>query len=653
MQEKVYNQTTEEIREFLSERILRNSGEKLKKEELELLTRLKRDKVSEPVFYIGTGSCGMAAGAKRTMDAIARYLVEHNIEARIIEVGCIGLCSEEPLVDVQLPGKARVSFHHVTSEKVESLLHSIFAKTIDPDTVLCQHRCDTLEAWANIPYLEQLPWFNLQHKIVTRDSGITSPLSIADYIARNGYKPLYKAVLNYTPEMVCNFIEQSELKGRGGGGFLTGKKWKVSLTTAGEEKYLICNANESDPGAFMDRTIMEGSPHRLIEGIAIASYAIGSNNAFIYIRSDFPASHAILREAIRQANEYGILGHNIFGSGFNLNIEIREGAGAFVCGEETALISSLEGRRGQPSSKPPYPAETGLYGKPTIVNNVETLANVPGIIENGPAWFRNTGTKTSRGTKLFSLNGKIKRSGFIEVPMGTKLSDIIFKIGGGVRDDRKLKAIQIGGPYGVCIPDSLIHLEVGFDSLKEAGAMIGLGGLTILDDTVCMVDLSRYFMDFLQQESCGKCIPCREGTRRMLDILEGITRRPKEESSHETLERFKGVVQMETLAEVMKETSLCGLGQTAPNPVLSSLRWFRDEFEEHIFDRRCAAGVCRDLRTFYIDVDNCNGCNICQKKCPENAIIGVIKMPHFIVEEKCNGCGICFESCKFNAIYFK
>ncbi|MCX6251219.1 MAG: 4Fe-4S binding protein [Bacteroidetes bacterium] len=653
MEEKADNQTLQEIQEFLSEKVLRNNGDKLKKEDLEKLARIRRERVTTPVFFVGMGSCGIAAGARSVLEAINHYLSEHNILAEVIEVGCIGLCSEEPLLDIQLPGKTRVSFHKITAGKVESLLDSVFARSIDPATVLGQYKSFMQEAWANIPYLEQLPYFSFQQKIITKDSGITSPLSIADYIARNGYKPLYKAVLNYTPEMVCNFIEQSELKGRGGGGFLTGKKWKVSLTTAGDEKYLICNANESDPGAFMDRAIMEGSPHRLIEGIAIASYAIGANNAFIYIRSDFPAAYHILEEAIRQAMEFGILGQNIFGSGFNLNIEIRQGAGAFVCGEETALISSLEGRRGQPSSKPPYPAETGLFGKPTIVNNVETLANVPGIIENGPAWFRNIGTKASRGTKLFSLNGKIKHSGFIEVPMGTKLTDIIYKIGGGIKEDRKLKAVQIGGPYGVCIPDSHIHYEVGFDSLKEVGAMIGLGGLTILDETVCMVDLARYFMDFLQQESCGKCIPCREGTRRMLDILEGITKRPKEESSHETLERFKGVVQMETLAEVMKETSLCGLGQNAPNPVLSSLRWFRDEFEEHIFDRRCAAGICRDLRTFFINVDACNGCNICQKKCPENAIIGVIKMPHFIVEEKCNGCGICFESCKFNAIYFK
>ncbi|MGE5423730.1 MAG: NADH-ubiquinone oxidoreductase-F iron-sulfur binding region domain-containing protein, partial [Syntrophothermus sp.] len=470
---------------------------------------------------------------------------------------------------------------------------------------------------------------------------------------RGGYRSFYKTLINYTPEKVCMLIEQSELRGRGGGGFPTGKKWRVALSTAGDQKHLICNAEESDPGAFMNRALIEGDPHKVLEGIAIASYAIGASHAIIYIRSDYPSAMEILRNAISQAREYEILGQNIFGSGFNLTISLRVSAGAFVCGEETALISSLEGKRGMPSAKPPYPAESGFFNQPTIVNNVETLANIPGIIWNGPHWFRKIGTYNSNGTKLFSLAGNIKNCGFIEVPMGIKLSDIIYSIGDGIKEDKKLKAVQIGGPSGICLPASKLDVEIGFESLSDVGAMIGSGGLIVLDENTCMVSMSRYFMEFLQKESCGKCIPCREGTRRMLEILQGITRRPREEATHETLERFKGVVQLETLAEVLKSTSLCGLGQNAPNPVMSSLTWFREEFEEHIFDRKCSAGVCRDLRSYSIDVDHCNGCNVCQKKCPENAIIGVIRNPHFIVERKCNGCGICFEVCKFNAITLK
>ena len=361
----------------------------------------------------------------------------------------------------------------------------------------------------------------------------------------------------------------------------------------------------------------------------------------------------ILENAIQQAKDYGLLGSNIFGSGFNLNIFIRQGAGAFVCGEETALISSIEGRRGMPQAKPPYPAERGLFGHPTIVNNIETLANIPTIMENGPSWFKSVGTKDSKGTKVFSIAGKSLHTGFIEIPMGITISEIVNTIAGGVKNGRKLKAVQLGGPSGVCIPVQNMETAVGYESLQEIEASIGSGGLIILDEETCMVNLSKYFMEFLQKESCGKCIPCREGTRRMLQILEKVTHRPREESTHETLERFKGVVELESLAEVIRDTSLCGLGQNAPNPVLSSLKWFRDEFEEHIFDRKCQAGVCHDLRTFFIDVAVCNGCNICQKKCPESAIIGVIKMPHFIIESECTGCGICFDSCKFNAIYFK
>jgi NADH:ubiquinone oxidoreductase subunit F (NADH-binding)/(2Fe-2S) ferredoxin len=642
-----------EDRVFLLEKVLKNLTGEFGKQDQDQLSLIKRDKIITPVIYIGTGSCGLVAGAGKTLDAVRKYLADNKIQAGIVECGCIGLCSEEPVVDIHLPGRARISFRKVTEDKVEAVLSAIFNRNVNEDHVLGQYKSVPAETWANVPFIDQIPFFSLQQKMVLKNSGFVSPLSIDDSIARGGYRSFYKTILNYTPSKVCDIVELSELRGRGGGGYPTGKKWKVALNTAGDQKYLICNAEESDPGAFMDRVIIEGDPHRLLEGIAIASYAIGASYAYIYIRSDYPRALNILEEAIRQAKEYEFLGQNIFGSGYNLTISIRQSAGAFVCGEETALIRSLEGKRGLPWAKPPYPAESGLFNQPTIVNNVETLANVPGILENGPSWFKKTGTKTSKGTKLFSITGNVQNSGCIEVPMGTRLSDIIYHIGGGVKGGRKLKAVQIGGPSGVCLTASNLDVEIGFDSLEEVGAVIGSGGLSVLDETVCMVDLSRYFMEFLQKESCGKCIPCREGTRRMLEILEGITKRPREESTHETLERFKGVVQLENLAEVLRDTSLCGLGQNSANPLLSSLKWFREEFEEHIFDRRCSASVCSDMRTFYIDVDTCNGCNICQKKCPENAIIGVVKVPHFIVENKCNGCGICFEVCKFNAIILK
>lgn len=647
------NTATPNIKTFLTERVLKNPTGELSKDEWDKIHILKRDKVVRPVIYIGTGSCGIAAGSFETLKAVREFLQTNEFEAEIAEVGCIGLCSEEPLMDVQLPGKARISFKKVTFDKVDEILRSVVNKSIQTEDVLCQYPSQFLESWANIASQKQLPFFTSQARLLLKDTGWVSPFSIEDYFSRGGYRSFYKTVTSYTSEKVCELVEQSELRGRGGGGYLTGKKWRVALETAGDQKYLICNSEESDPGAFMDRALIEGNPHQLLEGIAISSYAIGANYAFIFIRSDYQRAISILEKAILDARESEILGSNIFGSGFNLNISIRKSPGAFVCGEETALISTLQGKRGIPSPKPPYPAESGLLNRPTIVNNVETLANIPAIIEHGPIWFKSIGSKTSKGTKLFSLSGKIERNGFIEVPMGIHLSTIIHEIGGGIPGHKQLKAVQVGGPLGVAVPASHLETEVGYESMAEVGASIGSGGLVVLDDTICMVNLSKYYMGFLQKESCGKCIPCREGTRRIHEILDSTTRRPREDSSHETLERFKGIVQLETLAQVISQTSLCGLGQHASDPVLSSLRWFREEFEEHIFDRKCAAGVCRQLRTFYIEPEICNGCNVCQKKCPENAIIGVIKHPHFIIEKKCNGCGICMEACKFNAIYIK
>lgn len=638
---------------FLIDKVLKNFSGFPDKEVKNKLSLIKREKVARPVIYIGTGTCGIIAGANDTLGAIRTWLAENKVQADIIEVGCHGMCSAEPVVDVQVPGKTRISFQNVTPERIEEILPEILSLTPPESHVLGQYRSPGSEEWSGVPFLDQLPWFAHQHRNVLALTGLISPHEIDDYIAYNGYKSLYKTVLNYTAEKVCEIIEQSELRGRGGGGYPTGKKWKAAQGTGSDQKYLICNADESDPGAFMDRAVIEANPHQLIEGIAIAAYAIGASHAYIYLRADYSRPFSILENALAQASAYGFLGENIFSSGFNLNISIRRSAGAFVCGEETALIESLAGKRGMPWSKPPFPTESGLFGKPTVVNNVKTLANVPSIIENGPSWYRSIGTGSSRGTKIFSISGNTNRTGFCEVPMGIRIIDIINQIAGGMKDDRKIKGVHLGGPAGVSIPPEQFDTRIGFESLQEVGAVMGAGGMIVLDESVCMVDLSKYFMDFLQKESCGKCIPCREGTRRMLEILDGITKRPAEVSSHDTLERFKGVVHLESLAEVIRDTSLCGLGQNAANPVLSSLKWYRDEYEEHIFDRKCQAGKCRDLRTFYIEVDKCTGCNICQKKCPENAIIGVMLNPHFIVEEKCTGCGICFDVCKFSAIYFK
>ena len=642
-----------ENKEFLVEKILKSYSNIFDKANTERLAQIKRDKVSHPVIFVGMGTCGMIAGAGKTYSAVEAYLESHNLDAEVIRVGCIGLCSAEPLLDVQLPGKTRIAFHHATEDQVEGILDSVFHHVVAEDSVLGQYKHEGHEDWANMPYIYQLPFFARQQRNLLRNAGIISPYSINDYIAVGGYRSLYKTVLNYTSDKVCEIVDQSELRGRGGGGYPTGRKWALALGTGSDQKYLVCNADESDPGAFMNRAIIEADPHRVVEGITIAAYAIGASNAYIYVRSDYEQSMLLLETALSQAKEYGFIGENIFGSGFTLNIHIRQGDGAFVCGEETALIASLEGKRGIPQTKPPYPAEKGLFGHPTIVNNIETLANIPSILENGPSWFKSIGTKQSRGTKVFSIAGKSRHTGFIEIPLGITISEVVYQIAGGIKEEKLLKAVQFGGPSGVCIPEQDLETCIGYETLQQIGSSLGLGGILILDENTCMVNLSKYFIEFLQKESCGKCIPCREGTRRMVHILEEITRRPREDSSHETLERFKGVVELENLAEVIRDTSLCGLGRNAPNPLLSSLKWFREEFEAHIFDRQCSAGVCHDLRTFYIDVETCNGCNICLKKCPENAIIGSVKLPHFIVESKCTGCGICFDSCKFNAIYFK
>lgn len=619
----------------------------------EYISRLTRDKVDKPVLYLSTGTCGLIAGAGKTLEAIYNYLNEKEIDAEIVEVGCIGLCVHEPLLDVQLPGKRRISFSRVSEDIVEPLLDDILNGVLPEKNILGQYSHPNQEPWEGVKLLNEMAFFRLQNRLVLKNCGIINPFSIEEYIARGGYKSLTRVLRNYAPDKVCEIVEDSGLRGRGGGGFSTGRKWKTALNTQDEQRYLICNGDESDPGAFMDRAIFEGDPHKLLEGAAIAAYAINASKAYIYVRAEYKLAVDRLRLAIAQANEAGLLGQNILGSGYNLVIQVREGAGAFVCGEETALISSIEGKRGTPGPKPPFPSIKGLFGKPTVVNNVETLANIPSIIENGPAWFSSIGTEESKGTKVFAIAGKVTITGLAEVSMGTPLKDLIYYVCGGIKDGKRIKAVQIGGPSGSCLPEESLGVIIDYEALLEAGTIMGSGGLVVMDEDTCMVDIAKFFTDFLQKESCGKCIPCREGTRRMHEILENITRRPVNESGFETLERFKGVMQLENLADVIKDTSLCGLGQTAPNPLLSALKYFREEFEEHIFDRKCRAGVCKDLKVYYIDVEKCTGCTACAKKCPTNAIIGSPRMPHFIIEDKCIGCGICFDVCKFVAVFVK
>jgi len=616
----------------------------------EKLDEIKREKSERITIFVGAGTCGLGAGANKTIKAAKQYIVNNKLEADLIEVGCIGLCSSEPLLDIKIPGKNRISFEHITGDKVENILDEVFSQNITKENVLGQFKSEKTEIWAGIPFIEDHPFFAPQTRLVLKNCGIIDPVNIEEYIAYGGYKSFLATLDKYSSSEVCDFVEKSGLRGRGGGGFPTGKKWKFALNTTADQKYLICNADEGDPGAFMDRAVIEGDPHRLIEGMAIAAYGIGASKAYVYIRAEYPLAIKRLKIALEDARNYGLLGKNIFDTGFDFDIIIKMGAGAFVCGEETALINSIEGKRGMPKPRPPFPAVSGLFGKPTIINNVETLSNVAGIFEKGYEWFSSIGTKTSKGTKVFALSGKVALTGLVEIPMGTTVREILFKIAGGVKNNKKFKSVQIGGPSGGCITEENLDIQIDYESLIKVGAMMGSGGLVVMDEDTCMVDVAKFFMDFIQRESCGKCIPCREGTKRMLEILESITHRPKNESSNEALVRFKGILQLEKLGKVIKETSLCGLGQTAPNPVLSTLKWFRDEYEAHIFERKCPAGVCTELRTFKIDVNKCTGCTACVRKCPTGAIIGSKKSPHFIVEEKCIGCGTCEETCKFNAI---
>ncbi len=619
----------------------------------EALALLRREKVEKPLIMVNGSTSGIVAGALETKDAIAQYAAERGFDIELRESGSIGLSSRDPVVSVQMPGRSRLFYGEVSPDRVPSLFDDLFHQVV-PDTMLIgQKQMGEEELWPGVPLLKDLPFFSGQTRIVMEGCGIVDPFSLDEYIARGGYRAFLKTIRSYTFSEVCEIVTRSGLRGRSGSGFPTGKKWEQAYQAPSDQKYLICNAEESDPGAFMDRTLMEGDPFRLLEGIAIASYAIGSNRAYIYIRSEYKRAIGRIEKAIHALRGIGLLGDNILESGYNLQISLRKGPGAFVCGEETALIASLEGRRGMPSSKPPYPVTSGYLGKPTVVNNVETLANLPAIINNGADWFSSIGVEDCPGTKIYSISGPSVMSGLVEVPMGTTFRSLLEDMFGGMTGDNELKALHIGGPLGTMMPLDLLDLPLTFDNLKANNLTMGSGGVLVLDDKNCVVNTVRYFMDYVDKQSCGKCIPCREGTRRMAEILDSITRKPADEEGHTTLERFKGVMQLESLAEVMKDTSLCGLGQNAPNPVLSTLKYFRQEYEEHIFDRRCPSNTCTELRTWVIDVDKCTGCSICAKRCPVDAIIGTERHPFFIVQEKCIGCGVCYEVCKFAAVYYK
>ncbi|MCE1247934.1 MAG: NADH-quinone oxidoreductase subunit NuoF [Firmicutes bacterium] len=605
----------------------------------------------KPVIFVGAGTCGLACGAASSEEAIKSALESNGIDAEIIDVGCVGYCEVEPIVDVKLPGKPRVTFFQVDNSQAKQIVETYIKNgSLEGLNVLAQYKDETAEPIEGVEEINQITFFKKQMKIVLENCGVINPTSLEEYISRGGFKSFARLLKEYTPERVIDDVLKSGLRGRGGGGFPTGKKWQFAAVQKNPHKYVICNADEGDPGAFMDRSVLEGDPYRVIEGMMTAGFAIGADAGYVYIRAEYPLAIAHLEEAMDKLEQAGLLGDNILDTDFSFKLKIKKGAGAFVCGEETALIASIEGKRGMPRYRPPYPAVSGLWGYPTIINNVETYANIPSIFRMGAENFAKIGTAGSKGTKVFALSGNIKNNGLVEVPMGITLREIIFDIAGGIAKEKKYKAVQIGGPSGGCIPEQHLDISIDYESLKQVGAMMGSGGLVVMDEDACMVDVARYFMDFIQKESCGKCIPCREGTKRLLEILTRITTSAKFMSEMERLERFGGIVYMNRLAQSIKDTALCGLGQTAANPVLSTLKYFKDEYEEHIYNNRCPAGLCSGMTDYKIIAEKCRGCGLCKIKCPNNAIVGERKHVHYIIADRCIGCGACHVACKFDAV---
>ena len=555
-------------------------------------------------------------------------------EVKVVMTGCFGLCANGPIMVVYPEGAC---YNHVTVDDVKEIIseHIIKGRIV---TRLLHVEGDTHE---RVMSLSQTEFMQKQVRVALRNCGVIDPENIDEYIGHDGYQALAKVLTTMTPDDVMKVISDSGLRGRGGAGFPTGTKWKFAKASKNDVKYVCCNADEGDPGAFMDRSVLEGDPHVVIEAMAIAAYAIGSNQGYVYIRAEYPIAVQRLRKAIEQARAYGLLGKNIFGTDFSFDLDIRLGAGAFVCGEETALMTSIEGKRGEPRPRPPFPAVKGLFAKPTILNNVETYANVPRIILNGADWFASMGTEKSKGTKVFAVGGKIINTGLVEVPMGTTLREVVYDIGGGIPNGKKFKAAQTGGPSGGCIPAEHLDVPIDYDNLIAIGSMMGSGGLIVMDEDNCMVDIAKFFLEFTVDESCGKCTPCRVGCKRLLELLTKVT---------DGTATMDDLDEMEKLCYYIKDNALCGLGQAAPNPVLSTLKYFRHEYEEHILEKKCSAGVCKHLLHFEIDKEKCIGCTLCARNCPVNAISGSVKQPHEIDQTKCIKCGVCMQNCKFKAI---
>lgn len=583
----------------------------------------------------GTGCT--SSGSQQIMAKLVEELGRQDLseEVSVVQTGCHGLCALGPIMIVY----PDASFYAMVKEEdIPEIVNEHLLKGRPVKRLLYEETVTP----SGIKALGDTDFYKKQHRIALRNCGVINPEVIEEYIGTGGYQALGKVLTEMTPDEVIQELLDSGLRGRGGAGFPTGLKWKLAKQNDADQKYVCCNADEGDPGAFMDRSVLEGDPHALLESMTIAGYAIGASQGYIYVRAEYPIAVDRLKIAISQSREMGLLGDDIFGSGFSFDIDLRLGAGAFVCGEETALMVSIEGNRGEPRPRPPFPAQKGLFGKPTILNNVETYANIPQIILNGSKWFASMGTERSKGTKVFALGGKIKNTGLVEVPMGTTLREIIEEVGGGIPNGKKFKAAQTGGPSGGCIPMEHYDIPIDYDNLIGIGSMMGSGGLIVLDETDCMVDIAKFFLEFTVEESCGKCTPCRIGTKRMLEILDKIT------MGQATLE---DVDRLEELCDYIKANSACGLGQTAPNPVLSTLKFFRDEYNAHIIDKTCPAGVCKALLSYFIDSEKCRGCTLCARNCPVQAISGSVKNPHIIDLDKCIKCGVCMEKCKFDAVY--